>query len=49
MQAAWKQGSWGQHGAHLGPQDPDGPHVGPRNFAIWVAMVWAEADKATVV
>ena len=27
------------HGAHMGPiwgrQDPDGPHVGPMNFAIW--------------
>ena len=29
------------HGADMGPiwgqQDPDGPHVGPMNFAIWVA------------
>ena len=28
------------HGANMGPiwgrQDPGGPHVGPRNFAIWV-------------
>ena len=28
------------HGANMGPswgrQDPDGPHVGPMNFAIWV-------------
>ena len=27
------------HGANIGPiwdrQDPDGPHVGPMNFAIW--------------
>ena len=27
------------HGAIMGPiwgqQDPDGPHVGPMNFAIW--------------
>ena len=27
------------HGANMGPiwgrQDPDGPHVGPLNFAIW--------------
>ena len=27
------------HGANMGPfwgrQDPDGPHVGPMNFAIW--------------
>ena len=33
-----EQGSWGQHGAHLGPiwgrEDPGGPHVGPMNFAI---------------
>ena len=30
------------HGAYMGPtwgrQDPGGPHVGPMNFAIWVAM-----------
>ena len=29
------------HGANMGPiwgqQDPGGPHVGPINFAIWVA------------
>ena len=29
------------HGANMGPicaqQDPDGPHVGPMNFAIWNA------------
>ena len=29
-------------GANMGPiwgrQDPGGPHVGPRNFAIWEAM-----------
>ena len=28
------------HGVNMGPiwgrQDPDGPHVGPMNFAIWV-------------
>ena len=28
------------HGANMGPiwgqQDPDGPHVGPMNLAIWV-------------
>ena len=27
------------HGANMGPiwgrQDPGGPHVGPKNFAIW--------------
>ena len=32
------------HGANMGPiwgrQDPDWPHVGPVNFAIWV--VWTE-------
>ena len=30
------------HGANMGPiwgrQDPGGPHVGPMNFAIWVAF-----------
>ena len=30
------------HGDNMGPiwgrQDPGGPHVGPMNFAIWVAM-----------
>ena len=30
------------HGANVGPtwgrQDPDGPHVGPMNFAIWEAV-----------
>ena len=30
------------HGANMGPiwgwQDPDGPHVGPMNFAIWDVM-----------
>ena len=30
-------------GANMGPiwgrQDPDGPHVGPMNFAIWVRLV----------
>ena len=30
------------HGANMGPiwgrQDPDGPHVGAMNFAIWVAL-----------
>ena len=30
------------HGAYMGPiwdrQDPDGPHVGPMNFAIWDAI-----------
>ena len=31
------------HGANMGPswgqQDPDGPHVGPMNFAIWVIQI----------
>ena len=31
------------HGANMGPiwgrQDPDGPHVGPMNFAIWEFFV----------
>ena len=30
------------HGANMGPiwgrQDPGGPHVGPKNFAIWVMI-----------
>ena len=30
------------HGANMSPiwgqQDPDGPHVGPMNFAIWVII-----------
>ena len=30
------------HGTNMGPiwgrQDPDGPHVGPMNFAIWEAL-----------
>ena len=30
------------HGANMGPiwgrQDPDGPHVGPMNFAVWVIL-----------
>ena len=31
-----QQSSWGQHGAHLDPVGPNGPHVGPMNLAIWV-------------
>ena len=31
------------HGANMGPiwrrQDPDGPHVGPMNFAIWEFLI----------
>ena len=34
------------HGANMGPiwgqQDPDGPRVGPMNFAIWVGMQCGE-------
>ena len=34
------------HGANMGPiwgrQDPGGPHDGPMNFAIWVAIPSAE-------
>ena len=53
----WEQGSRGQHGAHLGPtgpswarcwtnvSDPDGPHVGPMNFAIWAISI-ANTKKA---
>ena len=30
------------HGANMDPiwgrQDPDGPHVGPMNFAIWGSL-----------
>ena len=26
---------WANMGPIWGPQDPDGPHVGPMNFAIW--------------
>ena len=29
-----EQGSWGQHGAIWGRQDPGGPHVDPMNLAI---------------
>ena len=33
------------HGANMGPiwgrQDPDGPHVGPMNFAIWDSILVA--------
>ena len=35
------------HGANMGPiwgrQDPDGPHVGPMNFAIWGGMLNLQA------
>ena len=32
------QSSWANMGALWGRQDPGGPHVGPINFAIWVAL-----------
>ena len=37
------------HGAYMGPiwgrQDPDGPHVGPMNVAIWDGLwVWCIGD-----
>ena len=31
----WQQGSWGQHGAHLGPTGPRWAPCWPVNFAIW--------------
>ena len=38
------------HGANMGPiwgrQDPDGPHVGPMNFAIWELI---EAEKMAAI
>ena len=40
------------HRANMGPiwgwQDPDGPHVGPMNIAIWVVLshVWSTRDKS---
>ena len=39
LKLPWEQGSWGQHGAHLGRQDPGGPHVGPMNLVIWVVSL----------
>ena len=38
------------HGASMGPiwgqQDPDGPHVGPMNFALWVIYRYLHSSKA---
>ena len=35
-------------GANMGPifgrQDPDGPHVDPMNFAIWVTLLVQKCD-----
>ena len=39
-----EQGSWGQHGAHLGPVRPDGPHVGPMNLAIREGLLQYNID-----
>ena len=39
-------------GANMGPiwgrQDPGGPHVGPRNFAIWVGIEYLNVLKSSV-
>ena len=32
---SWKQGSWGQYGAHLGPTGPRWAPCWPHEFAIW--------------
>ena len=47
------------HGANMGPiwgrQDPDGPHVGPMSFAIWVyfslfhRLMWLGAAKGLLL
>ena len=34
----------GQPGAHLGPTEPKGVHVGPMNFAIWDEFTWVNVD-----
>ena len=40
------------HGANMGPiwgrQDPDGPHVGPMNFAIWDGLGWRQYSASSV-
>ena len=41
------------HGANMGPiwgrQDPDGPHVGPMNFAIWdMIMHWCPSAHPVI-
>ena len=41
------QGSWGQHGAHLGPTGPRWPHVDPMNFAIWVKFLCTVLTNVT--
>ena len=35
----WYQSSWGQHGAHLGPDGPRWAPCWPTNFDIWVNLV----------
>ena len=39
------------HGANMGPiwgrQDPGGPHVGPKNFVIWVDTEWWDSSVST--
>ena len=37
---------WANMGPTWGRQDPGGPHVGPMNFAIWVAM---DTGRSTMV
>ena len=44
------QGSWGQHGARLGPRGPRWPHVGPMNFAIWdIALCYLTTNLPRLV
>ena len=42
MKCLWSYPNSKVHGANMGPiwgrQDPDGPHVGPMNFALWVLL-----------
>ena len=41
------------HGANVGPiwgrQDPGGPHVGPKNFAIWEQTEAGDTSWLTIV
>ena len=41
------------HGANMGPiwgrQEPNGPHVGPMNFAIWVVELFAFAPPCLLL
>ena len=45
----WEQGSWGLHGAHLGRQDPGGPHVGPMILAIWDALMLFKPRNVSII